>query len=76
MKKIAVANRISTPSPDGNAYELAKPGLSQDFEPVAAHAKKAPRTVPVPKPRQQSEEVKRWQRKMVRLAYNLSRRKR
>jgi hypothetical protein len=75
MKELAVATRISTPSPGGIPYELAEPRLSEDFE-ARAHAKKAPRTVPVPKPVQQSEEVKRWQREMVRFAYNLSRRKR
>ncbi len=77
MKKTAVATKIPTPYPGGNPCELANPLLSQDFEAVA-RAKTAPRTVPVPVPNpvQQSEEVKRWQGEMVRLAYNLSRRKR
>jgi hypothetical protein len=76
MKRHAVATRISRPSPDGSPDEVAaRPRLSQGFEAVAG-VKKSLVTAPVREPVRQSEEVKRWKREMVRLAYNLSKRKR
>ncbi len=72
MKNLAVATK--TPTSSGNPFDPAKLRLSQDSAAVAG-AKKALLTVPVRKPVQQSEQVKRWHRKVVRLAYRLSRQK-
>ena len=74
MKNLAVATKTATSSPGGNLFDPAKLRLSQDSAAVAG-AKKALLTVPVRKPVQQSEQVKRWHRKVVRLAYRLSREK-